>query len=128
MSHRRVKDEMTRWLVCAVSGLALACPAPVVGETAPAADELTLEDAVSLAIENSRRVGIKALDVQRAEEKVAASRTKRLPNIEVQAMAGTTLNPIEVTFPAGAFGSFPATGPIPSEDTVVEAPRRCRAT
>ena len=28
-----------------------------------------------------------------------------------------------MTFPAGSFGVFPATGPIPSQDSVIEAPR-----
>jgi outer membrane protein TolC len=101
----------------------VASTLPALAQSPTTADVLSLDDAVSLALQNSRRLGIAALDVRRAEEKVAASRTKRLPNVQLEAMAGTTLNTIRVTFPEGAFGTFPSTGPIPDADTVVEAPR-----
>ncbi len=87
------------------------------------ADLLTLEDAVAHALAHSRRVGVAALGVERAEKTLAAARTRRLPSLELQARAGTTLNAIRVTFPEGAFGTFATTGPIPATDTVVEAPR-----
>jgi outer membrane protein len=99
-------------------------PAPFTETPAPAAAEvLTLDDAVALALRNSRRLGVAGLEVERAEQRIAAARTRRLPNLELDAQAGTTLNSIRVTFPAGAFGAFPATGPIPAEDTEVVAPR-----
>ncbi len=102
----------------------LAAAAPAAAETAPEIREvLTLDAAVALALENNRGVGMAAIAVERAERKVEAARTHRLPSLELQAMAGTTLTPISVTYPAGAFGSFPETGPIPGEDTVVETPR-----
>jgi outer membrane protein len=100
-----------------VAVLALAAGVPA------SAEVLTLEEAVTLALRNNRGVASAAMQVERAEQKVGAARARRLPSLEVQAQAGTTLNPIRVSFPQGAFGSFPATGPIPSEDTVVEAPR-----
>jgi outer membrane protein len=103
----------------AVIALALAAAASQAAEP----DVLTLEEAVAHALANSRRVGIAAMGVERAERTLAAARTKRLPSLDLQARAGTTLNAIRVTFPEGAFGSFPSTGPIPATDTVVEAPR-----
>jgi outer membrane protein len=103
----------------AVIALALAATAARAAEPGV----LTLEDAVAQALANSRRVGIAEMGVERAENAVAAARTRRLPSLDLQARAGTTLNAIRVTFPEGAFGSFPSTGPIPATDTVVEAPR-----
>jgi outer membrane protein TolC len=108
--------------VLAVTALAVAATAAT-QTLPPAPDVLTLDDAVGLALRNNRSVGVAALQVERAEARLRAARTRLLPNLELQAMAGTTLNSIKVTFPEGAFGSFPATGPIPSQDTVVEAPR-----
>jgi outer membrane protein TolC len=100
---RRVSAAGTVALALAVHSLAAAVP-PASG------DVLTLDEAVALALQNSPRLGIAALDVHRAEEKLAAARTRRLPSLELQAMAGTTLNPIRVTFPAGASGRSPRRG------------------
>jgi outer membrane protein TolC len=97
---------------------ALGAPGRVAAE-----DVLTIEDAVRLALQNNAALGRAARQVERAEQQVLVSRTRRLPNLEVEAMAGTTLNALRVSFPTGAFGSFPSTGPIPATDTVVEAPR-----
>jgi len=91
---------------------------------APAgAPELTLAEAVRLAMQNSHAVCVAALEVQRAEDRVAAARARRLPSLDFQATAGTTLAPVRVSFPGGAFGTYPVIGPIPATDTIVEAPR-----
>jgi outer membrane protein TolC len=108
--------------VLTVFALIVAVPAST--ETLPAAEDvLTLEEAVSLALQHNRGVGVAALEVERAEQRVGAARARRLPSIELQALAGTTLNTVRVSYPGGAFGTFPGIGPIPAEDTVVEAPR-----
>jgi outer membrane protein TolC len=104
--------------------LTLTAGLPARADTAATAPEvLSLEDAVALALRNNRNVASATISVERAEQKVGAARARRLPSLEVQAQAGTTLTPIRVSFPEGSFGTFPATGPIPSEDTVVETPR-----
>jgi outer membrane protein TolC len=87
------------------------------------AEVLTLEAALALAIESNRSLGVAALEVKRAEQRVAAARTRRFPTLNMEVTAGTTLNTIRVHFPAGAFGAFPGTGPIPAVDTAVEAER-----
>lgn len=102
--------------------LLLALTAAAAAQDAPP-EVLTLERAVALALENNRSVAVAALGVERAERKLAAARTKRLPSLQLEGLAGTTLNTIRIEFPTGAFGDYPGTGPIPSEDTVVEAPR-----
>ena len=110
-----------RSLTVLIATLALAAPGST--ETLPATpDVLTLEEALTLALQNNRSVGRAALQVERAERRVGAARARRLPTLEFQATAGTTLNTIRVSYPGGAFGTFPGIGPIPAEDTVVEAP------
>jgi outer membrane protein len=108
-----------------VKGLAFAALGFLAaGSTAAApAEVLTLERAVELALSNNRQVGIAALEVDRAEQRLGAARTNRLPSLSVDGTAGTTLTAISVTYPAGSFGDFPGTGPIPAEDTRIESPR-----
>jgi outer membrane protein TolC len=106
------------------AALALAITAPASAETqASTEDILTLEDAVALALKSNRSVESAAMQVDRAEQRVGAARARRLPNLELQAMAGMTLTPIRVSFPAGSLGTYPATGPIPAEESILESPR-----
>jgi outer membrane protein len=84
---------------------------------------LTVDEAVALALQSNRGVAVAAMNVDRAEQRVQAARTKRLPSLELQATGGTTLNTIRVSYPEGAFGNYPPIGPIPATDTIVEAPR-----
>jgi outer membrane protein TolC len=120
----KTKGSRTGWQRLGTAAvLALAVAAPGWAEVPPSGEVLTLDEAVTLALQNNRGVAVAAMQVERAEKKVGAARARRLPSLEVQAMAGTTLNPIRISFPEGSFGTFPATGPIPSQDTVVEAPR-----
>jgi outer membrane protein TolC len=84
---------------------------------------LTVDDAVAQALQNNRRVAMAAMSVDRAEARVGASRTHRLPVLDLQANGGTTLNGLHMTFPGGAFGTFPDIGPIPTTDTRVDIPR-----
>jgi outer membrane protein TolC len=91
-------------------------------------EPLTVEQAVALALQNNRRIAVAALGVDRAEQRVAAARTNRLPSLSVQALAGTTLDTVSMTFPAGAFGRYPGIGPIPSSDALVQSPRAVSGT
>jgi outer membrane protein TolC len=101
-------------------GLALA---GVAVDGAAAAEVLTIDEAVRLALANNLGLDRASKQVERAEQQVLAARTRRLPNLQVEAMAGTMLNSLRMDFPQGAFGSYPTTGPIPSADTLVEVPR-----
>jgi outer membrane protein TolC len=116
----REKRVVARRLAAA---LAMAAAVPAVAQTQTSSEVLTVEQAVALALEHNRGVGVATLDVQRAEERVAAARSHRYPVLDLQAIAGTTLNTVKVSFPGGAFGVYPGIGPIPSVDTVVEAPQ-----
>ncbi len=86
------------------------------------AEVLTLDQALALALQSNRAIGNAALQVERSDQKVGAAKARRWPQIDLHVLAGRTVSPVRFTFPAGSFGTFPATGPVPAEDTVLEAP------
>lgn len=87
-------------------------------QVAPASIEtLTLEQAVSQAVANSRRVRTAELDVRKAEAEASALRRKRLPGLSTTIYENALLAPFDLNFQTGALGVFPSTGPIPGEPT-----------
>ena len=112
-----------RFRYVAVLGTLLAVATAAMAEGPASPETLALDQAVALALANNRNVSIADQEVQRAEQRIGAARARRLPNLDLQVMAGTTLNTIRVSFPGGAFGTYPGIGPIPATDTDVEAPR-----
>lgn len=108
-------------MVCATvhAGPALAQPfrsvAPIVGS----GPILLLPDAVAMARAQNRPLQAIRLDVEKAALDAAAFRTKRRPVFDVSGRNGTLLAPFDFIFPAGTFGVFPSTGPIPPEDATV---------
>lgn len=101
-----------------IPGVAAAQPAPRAGE------RLSLEQAVRIAVERNRQLGSARLEVAKAEDQIAIARTRRLPIFSTEAQASQLLSPVSFAFPAGSFGEFPATGPIPSTDTTIKVPRQ----
>jgi outer membrane protein len=101
-----------------------ACPVTLLAQgpaTPPLPEEplLTLEAALSLALDNNRGVKISGLEAQKAAHQLNVVRSKRLPQLRVDALAGSVLQPFDFTFPAGSFGTYPETGPIPSTDAKI---------
>jgi outer membrane protein len=113
-----------RITLCCV--VALACPAPVVGQPASTAagEHLTLAAAIRIAIDNNRQVLSARLQVDKADAEVASARSRRLPVFETEWRASQLVSPVDFTFPQGAFGDFPGTGPIPATDTAITVPRQ----
>jgi outer membrane protein len=87
-------------------------------------ERLTLDAALTLAVENNRQIQTARLEVDKADASLASTRTRRLPIFETEVTASQLLSPVDFAFPQGAFGTFPATGPIPSTDTTISVPRR----
>lgn len=96
-------------------------PAPA---GAQSVSPLTLDDAVALALVHSRTVVQAGLVEARAREELAVTRTRHLPSLSVASQVSRLLRPVDITFPAGAFGTFPETGPVPASDTAVRTPAR----
>lgn len=101
--------------ICALGGLCFGqADAPL----------LTLDDALSLATKQNSQIQIAAFDINKAAEETAQLKTQRLPVIKLYANVGESLLPIDLTISKGALGSFPATGPIPAQDTSIKTPRQ----
>lgn len=92
-----------------------------VASAAPAADVLTLDQAVAEAVRNNRTIANASIQVQRAEKDIGATKTLRFPNLDLDVFGGKLIAPVRVTFPAGALGAYQATGPIPGRDIDIEA-------
>jgi outer membrane protein TolC len=101
---------------------------PVVRAQAPdgesAAPLLTLDEAVRIATGNNRDVRISELNVTKAGETVAQTRTNYFPKLQSYILAGAPLQTLKFTVPAGSLGTYPATGPIPSKASTIESPVR----
>lgn len=96
----------------------------VVAVLAYAETPLGLEEATALAKQQNRRIQQARLQTQARADEVAAARTRRLPATSTRVDVAPLLNRPSVTFPSGAFGDFPSTGPIPENDTRISVPRR----
>src|SRR5262245_645898 len=108
----------------------LACVACVVG-SAPAArgqeaevEVLTLEQAVTLALGENRQVKSASIEVEKYSDRLAALRTRRLPEFKFTTLASQLLTPMSFTFEQGAFGSYPGIGPITGKTAEITQPRR----
>jgi outer membrane protein TolC len=85
-------------------------------------DVLTLEQAVTLALQNNRELSIADLEVGRAQQRVAAARTRLLPSLSLSAQGGQMLNEVKTHFPQGSLGNAADGTPLPSRDVDVTSP------
>lgn len=88
------------------------------------AEALTLEQAITLALQGNRQLKGSALEVNKYDDRIAAAKTHRLPEFKTTALASQLLSTQEFKFDRGVFGDFPGSGPIPATDTVITTPRR----
>jgi outer membrane protein TolC len=85
---------------------------------------LTLDRAVEIALGDNRSLASAEIEVDKAGDRLAASRTKQFPSINVYALASQNLTPIEFNFKQCVFGTFPGIGPVPATDTSITTPRQ----
>jgi outer membrane protein len=91
------------------------------------AQVLTLNDAVAQALKENRNVQISALDVAKASEATAETKTARLPQLNAYILGGESLTPIDFTIPKGALGVYPSVGPIPAQSATISTPQNFNA-
>lgn len=107
---------------------ALACLLPATAAAQPASgstgERLSLEAAVRMAVDNNRQLQSARLEVEKAEADLAVARIHRLPVFDTEVTASQLLTPVGFSFPRGAFGDFPGTGPIPASDTSISVTRQ----
>jgi outer membrane protein len=80
---------------------------------------LTLEQAVTMALQQNRDVQSAALELQKDEALHRAAKTARLPNLEFHLIEAYNVTPIEMKFRRGDLGSLPGVGPVPAQDTTI---------
>ena len=103
------------FLLCVV----LVLPAPLLGQQADGGETLSLDDALRLAAAQNRQLRNAALDVARAEDRVEAERTRRLPTLQFGATGAYLPTSIDLRFEQGTFGTFPGVGPVPPQSTTI---------
>jgi outer membrane protein len=86
--------------------------------------ELTLEEAVSLAVANNSNLKTASLETQRAADDLAASRTRRFANTQVAALGAQLFTKASLTFPEGSLGTDSAGRPIPATNQKTEIARK----
>jgi outer membrane protein TolC len=89
-----------------------------------AGERLSLEAAIKLAVESNRSLATAKLQLQKAEEDLAVSRTRKRPSFETTLDASQLLTPVKFSFPTGSFGTYPGIGPVPGVDSEVTTPTR----
>jgi outer membrane protein TolC len=86
--------------------------------------ELTLEQAVELAVANNSSLKTAGLETQRVADDLNANRTRRFANTQITALGAQLVTKPSVTFPAGSLGTYSATGPIPGTNQKIEIARK----
>ena len=80
------------------------------------APELPLADAIQIALANNRPVAISKLDITKARWQVAATKTKRFPDISTYFFGSHNLTSPFFNFKKGTFTTADG-APVPSQDT-----------
>jgi outer membrane protein TolC len=82
--------------------------------------QLTLEQAINLALKQNHSVHLRGLSVEQMQSKKDEARSNYLPQIKASGsvLHVTALEGVEI--PAGAFGSYLSTGPIPAKSLVID--------
>jgi outer membrane protein TolC len=81
---------------------------------------LTLDQAIDLALKQNHSVRLRSLSVEQMHRKKDEARSNYLPHIKA---TGSMLYITElegVAIPAGTFGNYPSTGPVPSKPLFID--------
>jgi len=82
---------------------------------------LTLSKAIAIALKNNREAKNARLDIEKADDKLHAYRTRRLPSFKISSLISQPLNTIDTTFEKGVFGIYPGNVPVPLQDTIIKS-------
>jgi outer membrane protein len=78
--------------------------------------QLTLDEALALAVQHNRSLASADMEAQKAEQDLETARSWRFPQFKLEAQASQLLQPIDIHFPEGAFG-------VPGETTITTPAR-----
>ena len=83
---------------------------------------LTLDEAVSLALQHNWNVKNSVLEAQKQDFEVGTARSKRKPQFRFSMLGGELLHSFDFTIPQGSLGTYAGTGPIPSTNAKIHTP------
>lgn len=89
-----------------------------------AAAMLSLEDAVETALRENPSIRSASLQVGKAADRLAATRTQLRPTFELNLLESQPLTNLDFRFPKGVFGEYAGVGLIPAQDTRLGTPRQ----
>jgi outer membrane protein TolC len=92
----------------------------VAQQSSSASMRLTLGQAIDLALKQNHSVRLRSLSVEQMQSKKDEARSNYLPQIKA---SGSTLHVTElagIDIPAGAFGNYSSTGPVPSKSLFID--------
>jgi outer membrane protein TolC len=81
--------------------------------------QLTLEQAIDLALKQNHSIRLRSLSIDQMQSKKDEVRSEYLPQLKA---SGAVLHITEIEgieIPAGAFGNFPPTGPVPAKSLII---------
>jgi len=82
--------------------------------------QLTLPEAVQIALQQNRALKIARLKVTESEQKRAAAKASYFPELKNQSAFLHTTAFQNIEIPTGAFGVLPGIGPVPIRDTLID--------
>jgi outer membrane protein TolC len=116
------KSSFSRWglrllLLATLSLVIASTPSRAQGDPPM---ELTLAQAIDLALKQNRQIQLAQLAVVDSVHKKEIARSAYFPQIKNESTVLHITELAGVNFPEGAFGSPPSTGPIPSQSLVID--------
>ncbi len=99
--------------------LLVLCPLAAWGQ-----EQLTLDQAISMALQKNRLITVAQLEVTKSASQVNVLKTYRLPQFGLNMIEGQLLTRVDFTLPAGLFGSLPGLGPFPPTEAKIRTARR----
>jgi outer membrane protein TolC len=81
--------------------------------------QLTLEQAINLALKQNHSIRLRNLSVEQMQRKKDQARSNYLPQIKASGGVLHVTDLAGVEIPTGALGSYPSTGPIPAKSLFV---------
>ncbi len=126
----RGSRKTTAWkrLLLIITFLAGAFPEMTLGQQPQVssgdadAQLLTLNDAVTLALQQNRLVKNSVLEAQKYDFQVSTARSRRKPQFQFSMLGGELLHSFDFTIPQGSLGTYPGTGPIPGTNAKIHTP------
>src|SRR5512145_1796 len=79
---------------------------------ANAAGTLTLDQAITMALENNRGLRTAVLDAEKAQDRANAARTRQYPGISVYMLGAQQLRSFDFVLEKGILGTYNGIGPL----------------